>query len=150
MHDNSIEASIFRFLSQYSYDEKDLDYSLLDQYIQSLQMMSVVSNSGVSVFYMNKMEVAFYSANFGSLLGYSPADYANDNYRFFEDKMHPDEKQRLALTGISLLKLFDAFSPQEKMNHKVISAYRMRNAENKYIQLVEQYQVLALDKTGTM
>lgn len=59
MHDNSIEALFFRFLSQYSYDEKDLDYSLLDQYIQSLQMMSVVSNSGVSVFYMNKMEVAF-------------------------------------------------------------------------------------------
>ncbi|HOA39088.1 MAG TPA: hypothetical protein PKJ36_11840 [Flavihumibacter sp.] len=84
------------------------------------------------------------------MLGYSPADYANDNYRFFEDKMHPDEKQRLALNGISLLKLFNAFSLQEKMDHKVISAYRMRNAENKYIQLVEQYQVLALDKTGTM
>jgi DNA-binding CsgD family transcriptional regulator len=44
--------------------------------------------------------------------------------------------------------MFNAFSSDEKLNHKVIYEYRMLNSENKYVRLIEQYQILELDKTG--
>lgn len=44
--------------------------------------------------------------------------------------------------------MFSAFSNDEKLNHKVVYEYRMMNAAEKYIRLIEQYQVLELDATG--
>lgn len=34
------------------------------------------------------------------------------------------------------------------MNHKLINEYRILNAQNQYIRLVEQHQILELDKKG--
>jgi len=82
------------------------------------------------------------------MLGYEPSDYESQNYQFFETKIHPDEKLQLALRGFSVLKMFNAFSKDEKLNHKSIYEYRMLNSENKYIRLVEQYQILELDPNG--
>jgi DNA-binding CsgD family transcriptional regulator len=144
----SIEQIFFKFLSDFQFDGKDLDYSVLSHYIKTLQSMAEVSNSGVHVFDLNRKESVFYSSNFGKLLGYNPSDYELQNYRFFESKIHPEERMQLAINGISLLKMFNAFSIDEKLNHKVIDEYRMLNAANKYVRIIEQYQVLALDKKG--
>lgn len=145
---NDIQEVFFTFLSDFQFDEEDLDYSVLPGHIKTLQSIADVSNSGVHVFDLNKKESIFYSSNFGQLLGYNPADYEHLNYQFFESKIHPDESMQLAVNGISLLKMFNAFSMDEKLNHKVIDEYRMLNAENKYVRMIEQYQVLALDKKG--
>lgn len=146
----SIQEVFIKFLSEFKYDEKDLDYNVIPHYIKTLQSMAQVSNSGVHVFDLNKKESVFYSSNFGNLLGYHPSDYEHKNYQFFESKMHPDERLQLAINGISLLKMFNAFSMDEKLNYKVIDEYRMLNAENKYVRIIEQYQVLELDKKGQM
>ncbi len=145
---NSIQELFFRFLLQYQFEEKNIDYSLLSKHEKSLQALAAVSNSGINVFDLNKKQVVFFSSNFGKLLGYKPEDYENLNYQFFDSKIHPEEKLQLASNGISVLKMFNAFSADEKLNHKVIYEYRMLNAENKYIRLIEQYQILELDKTG--
>lgn len=147
---SSIYELFFKFLSQYQFDEKNLDYSLIPKHIKSLQPLADYSNSGVNIFDINKKEVVFFSSNFGKLLGYVPSDYEELKHVFFESKMHPDEKHQLALNGISVLKVFNAFSRDEKLNHKVIKEYRMLNSENKYVRIVEQYQVLELDKTDQL
>jgi DNA-binding CsgD family transcriptional regulator len=146
--ENSIEVIIFQFLNQFQFNEEDLDYSLVDKYALSLQTLAEISNSGIQVFDINKKQTVFFSTNFGKMLGYEPADYADLNWQFFDGKIHPEEKHRLALNGIASLKMFNAFSRDEKLNHKVIHEYRMLNVEGKYIRLVEQYQILELDKTG--
>lgn len=145
---DSIGEVFFRYLQQYRFDEKNLDYTLLERHIKTLQLLAGVSNSGVHVFDLHRKQSAFFSLNFGKQLGYAPSDYEELNYRFFENKIHPEERHRLALNGISILKMFNAFSPEEKLDHKVIDEYRMLSAENKYVRLIEQYQVLELDKTG--
>lgn len=147
---SSIYELFFKFLSQYQFDEKNLDYSLIPKHIKSLQPLVDFSNSGVNIFDIYKREVVFFSSNFGKLLGYAPSDYEELKHVFFESKMHPEEKHQLALHGISFLKVFNAFSRDEKLNHKVIKEYRMLNSENKYVRVVEQYQVLELDKTGQL
>lgn len=145
---NQIQEIFFAFLSEFRFDEKDIDYSVLPNHFKILQSISGISNSGVHVFDLNKKKSIFYSSNFGKLLGYNPADYQHLNYQFFESKIHPADSKQLAVNGISLLKMFNAFSIDEKLNHKAIDEYRMLNAANKYVRIVEQYQVLELDKNG--
>lgn len=145
---NSIQEIFFAFLQQYHFREEDLDYSVLPGHINALQTLAEVSNSGVSIFDVNKREIVFFSSNYGKMLGYKPEDYQHLNYRFFEERMHPDERYRLALQGVSAFKMFNAFTREEKLSHKIISEFRMLNAEGRYVRLVEQYQILELDKTG--
>lgn len=90
----------------------------------------------------------FYSSNFGSLLGYSVADYQEIGQMFFAEKIHPEDAYQCALNGVSILKLMSNFTADEKLNHKMVTEYRMLNADNRYVRLIEQYQVLELDSTG--
>lgn len=145
---NNIQEVFFKFLLQFQFEDKNLDYSVIPDHIKRLQAIADVSNSGVHVFDLNKKESIFYSPNFGKLLGYNKSDYEQLNYSFFESKIHPDEKLQLALNGIATIKMLSAFSKNEKLNHKVVYEYRMLNSNNKYIRLIEQYQILELDKKG--
>lgn len=145
---NSFEETVHQCMGQFVFDEADLDYSLIPKHARSLQTLADVSNSGVQIFDLYRKQVAFFSANFGKMLGYSPADYEGRNYHFFETKIHPHEALQLALRGFSVLKLFATFSNDEKLNHKVIYEYRMLNAEDTYVKLIEQYQILELDPRG--
>ncbi len=145
---NSIQEIFFKFLMQYQYDENDLDYSVVPKHIQTVQALSEIGNSGINIFDLHTKQMLFFSANFGKLLGYSPADYAETSFHFFDGKIHPEEKPTLAINAVSVLKIFNAFTNDEKLNHKHIKEYRMLNAENKYIRIVEQYQILELDKKG--
>lgn len=145
---SSIQEIFFTFLMQYQYREEDLDYTVLLAHMSALQTLSQIGNSGISIFDINKKQIAFYSANYGKLLGYSPADYEGLGHQFFDGKIHSEDKIQLALNGISILKMFNAFSSDEKLNHKVIYEYRMLNAEGKYVRLIEQYQMLELDRKG--
>ena len=144
----SIDEIFFKFLMEYKYDEKDLDYTLADKHISSLKILSNLGNSGFNLFDIAKREVIFYTANFGQLLGYQQSDYVETGQQFFAGKIHPEDALQLSLKGISVFKIFNAFSSDDKLNHKVISEYRMLNAYGKYIRLIEQYQMIELDKKG--
>lgn len=145
---NSIQEIVFKFMNRFTFDPEDLDYSLVEKHAKTLQALAEVSNSGVMIFDLHQKQTVFFSTNFGKMLGYKPSDYEALNYRFFEPKIHPDERYQLSLRGVSVLKIFDQFSKDEKFNHKAVYEFRMLNAENKYIRLVEQYQILELDKKG--
>ena len=145
---NSIEEIFFKFLLSFKFEEEDLDYSLVDKYKVSLQALSDICNSGISVFDLAKRQTVFFSSNYGGLLGYVPSDYGMEGQQFFSDKIHQGDKLTCSLQGVSTLKLFNSFSKVEKLNHKEIKEYRMLNAQNKYVRLIEQYQVIELDKKG--
>ncbi|WP_044131346.1 LuxR C-terminal-related transcriptional regulator [Rudanella lutea] len=135
-------------MNQFVFDEDELDYSCIAKHANVLQALADVSNSGVQIFDQHRKQIAFFSTNYGKMLGYEPADYEGLNYHFFESKIHPDEKHQLAVRGVSVLKMFSTFSNNEKLNHKAIYEYRMLNSENVYVRLVEQFQVLELDSRG--
>ena len=146
----SCEELFFKSLAQYKFNPADLDYSLLEKHKVALRTLSAIGNSGINVFDISTLQVVFYSSNFGALLGYSPADYEKLGQSFFEGKIHPDDKVKLSHQGVSTFKLYNGLSREDKLNHKVISEYRMLNAQNKYVRLIEQYQVLELDKKGQL
>ena len=145
---DKINEIFFKFLMGYKFDERDLDYSLMDKHKTALQTLSMIGSSGYSVFDISKRKVLFYSPNFGQLLGYVQADYESIGQQFFADKIHPDDKLKLSLHGTATLKIFNSLSSSEKLNHKEIKEFRMLNAQNKYVRLIEQYQIIELDKKG--
>jgi DNA-binding CsgD family transcriptional regulator len=145
---SSIEEIFFKYLLRYEFEEENLDYSVIPKHTHALQTLSDIGNSGISVFDISKRQIAFYSSNYGKLLGYNPSDYEESGQYFFDAKIHPDDKLKLSLNGITTLKLYDNFTRDEKLNHKLINEYRILNAQNQYIRLVEQHQILELDKKG--
>lgn len=145
---NSIEEIYFKFLKTYKYDEKDLDYTLVEKHVSSLQYLSRISNSGYNVFDFCKREIIFYSPNFGQMLGYSPVDYEKTGQEFFSAKIHPEDALQLSLRSVSILKVFNNFSANDKLSYKMITEYRMLNSQGKYTWLIEQYQLIELDKKG--
>ena len=145
---NNVGGDFFKHLLDYKFDIKDLDYSLLDKHILVLQTFCTIGNSGIGVFDMSKREMVFFSANYGQLLGYAPSDFDKTGQEFFDSKLHPGDKLKLSNNGITTLKIFNNFSKDDKFKHKLINEYRMLNAQNKYTRLIEQFQVLELDKTG--
>ena len=113
-------------------------------------MLANLGNSGISVFDMYKREHLFFSPNFGTLLGYKPDDLPIKESSFWDAKIHPEDFIALTQNGISLLKLFYQFSTDEKVNYKLINEYRMLNAENSYVRVIEQHQGLEVDKDGNI
>jgi len=142
------EELFLKFIQQYKFNEADLDYAALEKHKITLQTLSSIGNSGIHVFDLSKQQMVFYSSNFGKLLGYSPSEYEKEGHLFFYDKIHPVDIVKMNTFGVSLQKLFFNFSSEDKMNHKSIMEYRMLNSQNKYVRLIEQYQILELDKTG--
>ena len=145
---HSVEEIFFKYLSSYQFREEDLDYAVVEKHKAALQILADIGNSGVNLFDVSKQEIVFYSSNFGRQLGYERSDYEKAGQEFFMHKLHPDDAQKLSLNSVSIYKIFDNFSSEDKLNHKLISEYRMLNAENKYVRLIEQHQFIELDKTG--
>ncbi len=143
-----IQEIFFRYLLQFRFNEKDLDYSAINKHASVLQTLSDIGNSGTGIFDLCKREVIFYSSNFGALLGYEPNDYKNIGQQFFASKIHPDDALKCSNIGVSALKILNNFSSDEKLNYKLITEYRMLNFQNQYVRLIEQYQVLELDSNG--
>jgi len=145
---NSIQEIFFKCLLQFKFEEKKLDYSCVKNHASTLQKLSELGNSGTSIFDLSKREIIFYSTNFGALLGYNPEDYSDLGQQFFAEKINPEDALKCSLVGVSALKIFNHFSKEDKFNHKLVSEYRMLNAQNQYTRLVEQYQILELDENG--
>ena len=52
---NSVLDIFFKFLMEYKYDEKDLDYTLVDKHVSVLKTLSSIGNSGFSLFDIHKL-----------------------------------------------------------------------------------------------
>lgn len=146
--ESHILTIFFQFLKQFEFQDENLDYTILPKHVQRLKVLSEIGNSGISIFDVSKLQIAFYEPNFAKLLGYEFPEPQKVDCMFFESRIHPEDKLKLATNGISFLKILNEFTQEEKLNHKVTHEYRMLNADNQYVRLVEQYQILELDKTG--
>lgn len=140
----------YALLNEQQFNESDLNYQILDHHFPILQKLSNLSNSGVSVFDLYKKEHAFYSPGFCSLLGYEINWIHEKPQSYWDSRIHPQDHIQLMKQGITLLKLFFGLGKEEKSNHKLINEYRMLNANDEYIKVIEQHQVLELDIHGNL
>lgn len=137
-------------LMQQNFVENNLDYAVLDKHKPILQGLATMGNSVISVFDCYQKNHAFYSSNFGQILGYSLEEITLGGEQFLDAKIHPEDFLHLMKNGISILKLFYQFSSDEKMNYKLLNEYRILNAQGIYVRVIEQHQILELDAMGNL
>jgi len=144
---NNIKQEYFELLNQQKFVEADLDYSIFEKQIPFLNQMAQVNNSGLTVFDLYKKEHIFNSFNLKNLFGYD-LDKIDTNY--YNSRIHPDDFIWLMKVGMSVIKYSYAIplSERKKKNYKLLNEYRILNSKNKYIRIIEQFQILELDKSG--
>ena len=148
--DEKVTRTYLELLNTQKFVQRDLDYSILDKHRPFLQTLANIGKSGISVFDLFKKEHVFYSPNFGQLLGFDLKLIEEKGQVFLDEKIHPEDFTQLMEMGVSLLKLYIKFSTDEKTNYKLINEYRILNSNNDYIRVIEQHQILELDKYGNV
>ncbi len=145
-----LHENYFKLLAQQQFNEKELDYSILERHRPALQKLAETGNSVITVFDLFQKKHVYHSSNCGDMLGYTIMDIEERSEYFFDSKIHPEDYLALLQNGITLLKLLINNTNDLKINCKLISEYRILNASNHYTRVIEQQQSLELDNKGNM
>jgi DNA-binding CsgD family transcriptional regulator len=131
-----------RLLSMQVFDENESDRATMDtRHRRVLTQLAGVSNSVVTVFDMYARKHVFTSPNFFDFFGRHA-----DIEKMFE-KVHPEDAELLLRHAVLAIKY--AYSHRENMmKYKFITEYRIRNAFNEYVRVIEQQSVLETDRAG--
>jgi len=145
-----LNETYLKILEQQQFHEADLDYSILKKHEAVLRKLAETGKSVITVFDLFKKQHVFHSSNYDVLLGYSKHDFAEGGEYFLDSKIHPEDLMALLQNGISLLKLLNNFTTEQKQSYKLINEYRILNAANQYTRVIEQQQALELDSKGNV
>lgn len=138
-------------LDYQKFTESDLDYSVLDKHIAMLRQLNVIESSSISVFDLYKREHIFISRGFEYQLGWNIGEIEQQGSQYMDSRVHPDDLIGLLESGIYFLQLaFFQFPKEEWKNYKVVSDYRVRNAQGCWVRVIEQHLCLELDKRGNI
>jgi DNA-binding CsgD family transcriptional regulator len=146
----NINETYFKLLEQQKFVTDDLDYSILEQHKPNLQKLAEIGNSAITVFDLYQKRHIFNSFNIGEMLGYNLQEVQAVGEYFLDSKVHPADFTMLMKNGISLLKFFQNIPTDEKVNYKLISEFRVLNADNKYVRVIEQQQALEITSNGSI
>ncbi|WP_448790250.1 LuxR C-terminal-related transcriptional regulator [Bacteroides graminisolvens] len=146
---NTYKEKYAGLMASQFFDESMLDYSILHKHIYFLSQLAKVSNSGVTVFDLFRRQHVFTSYNFADLFGYDLTGIEMDGNRYFDERVHPDDMEILIRNGADALSLFFE-RKNECLSYKLINEYRVRNLKDEYVRIIEQHQILELDKRGNV
>ncbi len=139
------EQEYYTILNQQEFDKSKLDYTILEKHTPFLNQMAQVKNSGLTVFDLNKKEHVYSSFNLTNLFGY---DLNKIDTNYYNSRVHAEDLISLMNVGILVLRKLYELPIKERKDYKLQNEYRILNSQNKYIRIIEQFQVLELDNRG--
>ncbi len=145
-----LHKTYFNLLEKQQFEEKELDYSILETQTPFLQKLAETSNSLITVFDLYQKKHVFQSSNFETFLGYKKNEFEKEGEYFLDSKIHTDDYIALLQNGITLFQLLTSISIEQRLNCKLINEFRILNASNQFIRIIEQQQTLELDKKGNV
>ena len=147
---DEIEQKIINILPTSNTMFDEIDYSILEKRKEDWIKLSEITHSIVLVFdcYTNKF--VFVSDNIPKLYGVDSRRLFVDGHRQVIQLIHPDDIDYGLLVRKKIYSILRSFSDAEKMNYKAIHEMRIRNVRGEYIRIIEQEQVLELDKSGNI
>lgn len=137
-------------LNQQVFDETLLDYSILDRHIPFLTQLSQTGNSGITVFDLFRKQHVFTSYNFSTLFGFDMQELQQNGNDYFDSRIHPEDYVQILKLGIRMFRFCFPLPASEKKDYKMINEFRIRNADDKYVRVIEQHQLLELDAKGNI
>lgn len=147
---NEIEKRVINILPTSSIEFDEIDYSILEKRRNDWIKLSEVTHSIVLVFdcYTNKF--VFVSDNIPKLYGLDSRRLFIHGHQPVIEIIHPDDIDYGLLVRKKIYSILRSFSNEEKRNYKAIHEMRIRNIRGEYIRIIEQEQVLELDKSGNI
>ena len=147
---NEIEKKVINILPTSSIEFDEIDYSILEKRKNDWIKLSEVTHSIVLVFdcYTNKF--VFVSDNIPKLYGLDSRRLFIHGHQPVIEVIHPDDIDYGLLVRKKIYSILLSFSNEEKRNYKAIHEMRIRNMRGEYIRIIEQEQVLELDKSGNI
>lgn len=147
---NEIEKRVINILPTSSIEFDEIDYSILEKRKNDWIKLSEVTHSIVLVFdcYTNKF--VFVSDNIPKLYGLDSRRLFIHGHQPVIEVIHPDDIDYGLLVRKKIYSILRSFSNEEKRNYKAIHEMRIRNIRGEYIRIIEQEQVLELDKSGNI
>jgi len=140
----------FQVISQQAFDTAQLDYTIFEKQIPFLNQMAAIKNSGISVFDFHKKEHIYNSNNMHNLFGYDLKMIEEVGTKYYDSRIHPEDYLNLLKNGLALIKHYFSLPHTERKDYKLQNEYRILNAKNNYIKVIEQQQVLELDNQGNL
>ena len=145
-----IEKQIINLLPTSNILLDEVDYSILEERKKDWKKLSEVTHSIVLAFdcYTNKF--VFVSDNIPELYGLDSHRFFIDGHQPVVEVIHPDDIYYGLLVRKKIYSILSSFSYKEKMNYKAIHEMRVRNLRGEYIRIIEQEQIVELDKSGNV
>ena len=145
-----IEKQIINLLPTSNILLDKVDYSILEERKKDWKKLSEVTHSIVLAFdcYTNKF--VFVSDNIPELYGLDSHRFFIDGHQPVVEVIHPDDIYYGLLVRKKIYSILSSFSYKEKMNYKAIHEMRVRNLRGEYIRIIEQEQIVELDKSGNV
>lgn len=154
MNDNlaRISSEYDKILESQTFIESDLDYHIFEKHIPFLNQLDAVETGGILVFDMFKREHIFVSKSLEKLLGYNLDDIHNTGNEYFDLRIHPEDLIQIFKSAIQYLKYFFSFEPAQRpsIRFKAINEYRIKNGDDNYIRVIEQFMPLEFDINNNM
>jgi DNA-binding CsgD family transcriptional regulator len=136
---NDLEKAYNEVMDSLEFDERLLDYSVLDKHIKSIVRLSGLSNNSITIFDNYKREHVFVSANHKELFGCNEYD---------DIQIHPEDFEAVMRNGIACMRHF-FIGNKNAANHKLVREYRI-SIRGVYRRVTEQMQVLETDSRGNI
>lgn len=130
--------------------EEDLDYSILNKYIDIFENLEKISNSAISVFDFYKRDHSYVSTKYGTIFGWDMDRVHKEGIEYTNTLIHPDDLTLLIQSGNYFLRMIFELPPSERKDYKLWSEYRMKNPEGAYVRVIEQQMFLEGDKKGNI
>lgn len=146
----NLHETYIKLLEKQQFDEKELDYFILEKHIPDLQKLAETSNSIISVFDLFQKKHVYHSSNFEAFLGYPKKDFEKGGEFFLDSKIHPEDYVALMQNGITLFELLTNIPNELRLSCKLINEFRILNASNQFVKVIEQQQTLELDNKGNV
>ncbi|MCD4772221.1 MAG: helix-turn-helix transcriptional regulator, partial [Bacteroidales bacterium] len=145
-----IQFDYLETLNKQKFIPEDLDYSIMDKHIEFLEKLNVIENSSISIFDLYQRKHVYLSSRFETVFGFNIDEAHEEGNEYFDKKVHPDDNLNAMKIGSYFLKIAYTLPIEKRKDYKLINDYRIKNGEDKYIRVIEQFQALELDKHGNI
>jgi DNA-binding CsgD family transcriptional regulator len=145
-----IQTEYLKALNSQHFIPDDLDYSILDKHIKFLEKLNIIENSAISIFDLYQKKHIYLSSRFETIFGFNIDKVHEEGNEYFDKKVHPNDILDAMKIGSYFLNFAISLPVEERKDYKLINDYRIKDGNDKYIRVIEQFQALELDKHGNV
>ncbi len=128
----------------------DVNYDFWDRKRDSIKRMAQLTGSCIFTVDVFRNRYDFASGKFSNLFGYHPSDLRDIRFHgdLLQERIHPED--RLQITGYQIEHGHFIYSQpaESRNNYSQVFQFRIKDAHNRYINVISRQQVLETDKKG--